>query len=233
VRSARRASRCPPPGANAAPDIFGEDAGNLNFNTGVADLPDKPANLTGEFIPPDDGFGTPGNGEFNTPSLIEAADTGPFFHNNAIETIEGAVAFYNGDTFNNSPAGQFLINAMGSDINLEATQVEQVAAFLRVINALENIRLGKEFLLSYAERDFLGNVRYQDLIGQARFEIEDAVTVLDERGLHPEAVKLLDEALEEIDPEKIKGISYKKKMELARSAVKTLERARSELIETP
>ena len=42
--------------------------------------------------------------------LSEAADTGPFFHNNAIETIEGAVAFYNGDSFNDSPSGQFLAN---------------------------------------------------------------------------------------------------------------------------
>jgi cytochrome c peroxidase len=36
-----------------------------------------------------------GNGTFNTPTLIEAADSGPFFHDNAIETIEEAVGFYN------------------------------------------------------------------------------------------------------------------------------------------
>jgi mono/diheme cytochrome c family protein len=108
-------------GANGDPNIFGADAGNLNFNTGVEDLPDQPADLTGELVPPDDGFGTPGNGAFNTPSLIEAADTGPFFHNNSVETIEGAVAFYNGDAFNNSPAGQLIAGATGSGINLDAT----------------------------------------------------------------------------------------------------------------
>ena len=99
-------------------------------------------------VPPDDGFGTPGNGEFNTPSLVEVADTGPFFHKNSVETIEGAVAFYNGDDFNNSPAGQLIIGATGSGINLDGTQVVEVAAFLRVINALENIRQSIELLQS-------------------------------------------------------------------------------------
>ena len=143
-------------GANGDPNIFGAGAGNLNFNTGVEDLPDQPADLTGELVPPDDGFGTPGNGEFNTPSLVEAADTGPFFHNNSVETIEGAVTFYNGAAFNDSPAGQLLAGATGSGINLDATQVVEVAAFLRVINTLENIRQSIEFLTSFADRKFLG-----------------------------------------------------------------------------
>ncbi|MCH8073973.1 MAG: hypothetical protein IIA09_18735, partial [Proteobacteria bacterium] len=103
-------------GANGDPAIFGPGAGNLNFDTGVENLPDQPADLTDELVPPDDGFGSPGNGEFNTPPLVEAADTGPFFHNNSVETIEVAVAFYNGDAFTNSPAGQLLINATGSAI---------------------------------------------------------------------------------------------------------------------
>jgi hypothetical protein len=38
-------------------------------------------------VPLDDGLGRPGDGTFNTPPLVEAADTGPFFHNNSIETI--------------------------------------------------------------------------------------------------------------------------------------------------
>ena len=70
-------------GANVAP------GNNANFNTGVEDLPDQPARLTGEKVPRDDGFGVPGDGTFNTPPLVEAADTGPFFHNNAIETSKG------------------------------------------------------------------------------------------------------------------------------------------------
>ena len=82
------------------------------------------------------------------PPLVEAADTGPFFHNNAVETLEGAVAFYNGQAFNNSPSGRFLasIDSSGVGIRLDATQVVAVAAFLRVVNALENIRQSIELL---------------------------------------------------------------------------------------
>ena len=41
-------------GANGNPAIFGPNAGNLNFNTGVENLPDQPARLSGEPVPPDD-----------------------------------------------------------------------------------------------------------------------------------------------------------------------------------
>ena len=190
-------------GANGDPNVFGPNAGNLNFNTGVVDLPDQPADLTGELVPPDDGFGTPGNGEFNTPSLVDAADTGPFFHNNSVETIEGAVAFYNGDAFNNSPAGQLVAGATGSGINLDATQVVAVAAFLRVINTLENIRKSIGFLESYVNKEFLGNVAFDKLLQRALHETDDSIVVLVGGGLHPGAVAHLKEArrltLEAID----------------------------------
>jgi hypothetical protein len=172
-------------GANGDPDIFGPDAGNLNFDTGVEDLPDQPARMIEEDLPGDDGHGIPGTGEFNTPTVVEAADTGPFFHNNAVETIEGAVSFYNGDAFNDSPAGLLIRGATGSGINLDATQVVAVAAFLRVINALENIRATEQLLndasgLGIAEID-----RQTTLLRRAGFETEDSVQVLAGGGLHP------------------------------------------------
>ena len=167
-------------GANGNPAIFGPGAGNLNFDTGVEILPDQPADLTGELVPADDGFGVPGNGEFNTPPVVEAADTGPFFHNNSVETIEGAVAFYNGDAFTNSPAGQLLVNATGSAINLDATQVVAVAAFLRVINTLENIRTAVDLLdRSRSDGD--------SLLDRALHETEDAIEVLSGGGIHADA----------------------------------------------
>jgi cytochrome c peroxidase len=182
-------------GANADPAIFGAGAGNLSFNTGVENLPDQPGDMHEQRNPPDDGFGVPGNGEFNTPSIVEAADTGPFFHNNAVETIEGAVAFYNGEAFNSSPAGQLLIGATGSGISLDATQVVAVAAFLRVINVLENIRASTAHLqLVQAYRN--GHSRQPVLIERAGFEIEDAIDVLRGGGLHPQAVSHLRQAFE-------------------------------------
>jgi mono/diheme cytochrome c family protein len=53
--------------AGATANLGGGNIGNANFNTGIEDLPDQPADLTGELVPPDDGFGTPGDGTFNTP----------------------------------------------------------------------------------------------------------------------------------------------------------------------
>ena len=181
-------------GANGSPVIFGEGAGNLNFDTGVEVLPDQPADLSGEFVPPDDGFGTPGDGTFNTPSIVEAADTGPFFHNNSIDTIEGAVAFYNGDSFNNSPAGQLLINATGSGINLDATQTQAVAAFLRVINALENIRQSLELLNAASGNGVVPGLTANEARRLAIEEIRDSIIVLQGAGLHPDAVAELKTA---------------------------------------
>jgi len=174
-------------GANGNPAIFGPGAGNLRFNTGVEQLPDQPADLTGEKNPPDDGFGDPGNGEFNTPPLVESADTGPFFHNNSVETIEGAVAFYNGDAFTQSPSGRLLGGATGRAINLDATQVVAVAAFLRVINALENLRASAA-LLQTASAYRKGHPRQLVLIERAGFELQDGIEVIQGGGLHPEAV---------------------------------------------
>jgi len=181
-------------GANANPAIFGEGAGNLNFNTGIEELPEQPADGIGEKNPPDDGFGTPGNDEFNTPSLIEAADTGPFFHNNSIATLEGAVAFYNSDAFNNSPAGQLLAGATGSDIDLEVTQIEAVAAFLRVLNALENIRQSIDDLETSKKLTYSSGQTPQELLKLAGHETDDGIIVLEAVGLHPEAVSYLKKA---------------------------------------
>ena len=72
-----------------------------------------------------------GDGTFNTTPLVEAADTPPFFHNNTAETLEDAVAFYGTPTFNNvSPVR----------IQLNRAETDQIGAFLRVLNALENVR---------------------------------------------------------------------------------------------
>src|SRR4051812_5619062 len=107
-------------------DLFGfVDSGNLNFDTGVSNLtPDLPA---------DDGFLTPGDGTFNVPPLVEAADTAPLFHNNAAATIEDAVAFYFSPTFQASPSSQFIFNQLSSD------EQGDIAAFLRVVNSFSNI----------------------------------------------------------------------------------------------
>jgi mono/diheme cytochrome c family protein len=214
-------------GANATRG--GQDAGNANFNTGVEDLPDQPADLSGERMPPDDGFGSPGDGTFNTPPLVEAADTGPFFHNNAIATIEGAVAFYNGRAFNDSPAGRFLasLDPNGVGIRLDATQVVAVAAFLRVINALENIRQGIELATQSEALGFSDRAKARQLLARAARETDDGINVLAGGGLHPEAVAQLQQARRLIDRA---GGSLLGRRRLTSGAIRALEAARAQMV---
>jgi hypothetical protein len=213
-------------GANGSPLIFGPTAGNLNFDTGVEDLPDQPADLLGEKNPPDDGLGFPGDRTFNTPGLVESADTGPFFHNNSVETIEGAVAFYTGDAFTNSPAGKLLVGATGSAINLDGTQIVAVAAFLRVINALENVRHSIELLQARVDNLIVPTEDFARLLDRAQDEINDAIMVLQGGGLQPDAVARLEEASRLAD----EASRRRRPADLARQAIAELESARSLII---
>jgi len=82
--------------------------------------------------------------EFNTPPVVESADTAPFFHNHTVKDLESAVAFYGTDAFQKgpfsigNPANKSVPIKISSDPN--DLEVQQIAAFLRVLNALENIR---------------------------------------------------------------------------------------------
>jgi cytochrome c peroxidase len=201
----------------------GTATGNSNFDTGIEDQPNRPQTLVvpSQKIPPDGGFGRDpifkngkflgfGNGSanlpppiipadqnkrtFNTPVLVEAADTGPFFHDNSISTIEGAVSFYNSETFNNSPIGQNIrsLDPDGIGIQLEATEIEAVAAFLRVINVLENIRSSVD--LESRARSATSFSQAQELLKLSISELDDATRVLEGGDLHPEAQKKLHQA---------------------------------------
>lgn len=215
--------------AGATAVIGGQNMGNVNFNTGIEELPDQPARLTGEKVPKDDGFGIPGDGTFNIPPLVEAADTGPFFHNNSVETIEGAVGFYDGDSFNESPAGRLLasMDPEGQGIELDATQIVAVAAFLRVINALENIRQSIDFLERSARIGFFQGQGVDRLLDRALNETDDSVRVLSGGGLHPQAVMHLRES------KRLAGEarhSLFSRARLARAAIREQQRARAQMV---
>ena len=81
---------------------------------------------------------------------------------------------------------------LGRDTELD--QVVAVAAFLRVINALENIRSADEtvnFVLLVAN-----NSVARSLLTLALAEVEDGIEVLDCGGLHPGAQQALNAAAE-------------------------------------
>ena len=138
----------------------------LNTDTGVRLISNAPACLDPN-VQGDGGFGAEpvqtaalcgrevtfrGDGKFNSTSLVEAADTPPFFHNNSVATIEDAVRFYTLDVFNASPAGG------GRAFVLDRTQVIQVAGFLRAINALDNIANARRSLEGAIGRPSLLNL---------------------------------------------------------------------------
>jgi hypothetical protein len=183
---------------------------NANFNTGVENEP-HPAGRHGPSRPRDGGFGREGNltdgfgiASFSTPPLVEAADKRAFFHNNLCDTIECAVDFYNSLSFNSSPAAAF------ASINLGQSEVFAVAAFLRAINALENIRSAIEKLenvQSLSNSQALRLPQLQRIFRLASVDIRDAYRVLEEGrdpqfkpgGLYPTARSYLEYAMENCD----------------------------------
>ena len=169
-----------------------DSALNENFDTGLEAAP-HPADASGEPRPIDAGFGTVenpvsggfGDGTFNVPSLIEAADTGPFFHNNQSNDLLQAVSFYGTDDFAISPAAIELQN-LDSGSEPIAFQPDEISAFLAVLNTLENLRS----VIQYAENGklepvFVGAAELADF---AIADLVDAGTVLLTTGLHPEAI---------------------------------------------
>jgi hypothetical protein len=168
--------------------LFGQPSaiGNGNFDTGVEELPALPADLALQPNPTDGGFGRKGtlaagfgDGTFNTPVLVEAADTPGFFHNNAVDTIEAAIAFYQGPSFNGSPAG-----ALAGGITLDGTEVDALGKFLRVINSIENLNS----TINLLQRAKLANLTQgRELIGIALAELDDAFDVLHQAQFHRDA----------------------------------------------
>ena len=186
---------------------------NRNFDTGIEAV--RIAQLDTLGIPRDGGFGGAapgdpfnhdsnsdmvndsfGNGTFSTPPLIEAADTGPFFHTNAFETIEDAVEFYTTPAFANSVAGG------GVAIPFDATDIANVGKFLRVLNASFNCKLA----IARLQAETQVNATYMNqwkglqfgLLDAAQAEVRDALTVLSQVGINAAGVAQLTTADQEI-----------------------------------
>ena len=198
--------------ANVGPNATGP---NNNFNTQVERRPNPAQGFMGISFPGDGGFGGQGlnapnfdcdgdgindcfgNGQFNNVPLVEAADTGPFFHTNVELTIEDAVNFYNGPEF---PV-----------VNFSTTDVEDVGAFLRVINAAFNLQMAMQRNKAAATIDPTPAPSITDFIGirgtanklllLAIDEINDAIDVLAGSPigvLNPSAVENAKEARQKL-----------------------------------
>jgi hypothetical protein len=212
---------------------------NRNFNTNVEDR-EHPARKQVQPFPKDGGFGRNdngdgifGNGTFNTPSVVEAADTAPFFHNNVEgnaedpedpeDPLEDAVRFYIGPEFNKPRPG--------TGFSFDDTQIDQLVAFLRGINTLQNIDVARRELAEIL--GMTGNPRKeQDTRLQTAFdETQDAIDVLTKGNLFSNAVTELSsaqnfiaQAQQSADPNQRRTLIQEaiEKLDVARSAVATI-----------
>jgi len=160
---------------------LGEFTVLLDAGFGGRDLPES------NFPDGNGGFNGFGNGSFNPPPLIEAADTAPFFHNNLRtvgsfpDNISGAVLFYTLlGSFLSSPAAQELDETLGP-LDLDGGEAANLARFLRVLNAALNIDIARQrasavaVLLDSPAEDAAIQAT---LLGLARNEVDDALDVL-------------------------------------------------------
>ena len=127
-----------------------------------------------------------GNGTFNTPSLIEAADTPPFFHNNPGfigNEIEGAVFFYiDPNGFGRSQAAKDMLPRFGTPIAFTTAEGNAIGRFLRALNVAFNLDIAKQraraaLTLFNRFRDTRVDVQIK-LLQLAENELDDALFVL-------------------------------------------------------
>ena len=197
---------------------------NLNINTNVEDAV-HPARTVQDF-PHDGGFGqaansdgTFGNRTFNLASVVEAADTPPFFHNNLVDTLVDVIEFYEGPEFNNP-------RPLAQRFDFDDTEDAQLANFLRGINTLQNIDVATREL-----QELLANkndpLTEQDRRLQTAFDdTQDAIDVLNQGGIFPAAVTRLTEARNLIAQAQFSG-SGSERRTLAQQAIAKLAAART------
>jgi len=214
---------------------------NPTRNTGIESMRDQLATLVDPSAQIDGGFGTDqhdlcgpfektdplgdhpcfGDKRFNTPTLVEAADTGPYFHNHSVNSLEEAIAFYNTDAFNDSP-GALTSSRNNRKVKLDSSQVVAVALFLRSLNAIENIRQSNELAEQAMQ---LRGADAEEITHLAAKETQDAIQVLKGGSVlpYPDAVAKLEEALKlekkaENDFSALRNSRLKKAIELKRQA---------------
>jgi hypothetical protein len=177
-----------------------QDTGkNRNFNTGMVRITGGTIGSVDGLPFFDGGFGldpfdalqlgfpnSAGNGSFNTPPLIEAADTPPFFHNNDLgsgASIETAVFFYTDPfPFPTSPAAQELQARFGTPIQFSTADGFAIARFLRALNAAFNMDIAKQRLRAALTLNNDKSAKAREiqlrLLQLADVEIDDAIHVL-------------------------------------------------------
>jgi cytochrome c peroxidase len=197
---------------------------NRNFNTNVEDV-FHPARTIQAF-PKDGGFGRTNNGDgtfgnraFNTASVVEAAESAPFFHNNLVETLEEVVDFYTGPAFNGPRAAD-------ARFAFTQTQRDRLADFMRGINVLQNIDDARRELQEILANRFDPRGEQDTRLQSAFEDTQDAIDVLNDGGIFPAAVTRLIEARNVIAQAQFSGDPAQRRS-LIQQAIAKLAQARA------
>jgi hypothetical protein len=257
-------ARCQPCHANGGANF--QDTGlNRNFDTGTRRAPNNqftvpffdgvflfdggfggrgladPNVVTLDFEPPNTPKNGFGNNTFNTPPVIESADTLPGFHTNAFgpfpdsADIENVVTFYATNLFLESPAAQELDARFGAPSNV-GPDIEIVGRFIRALNVALNIDMAKQRLR--ASQTILNRFHDQNLdvqvglINLATAEIDDALEVLTAarvaKPFYPVAVDRLNLAKTEI-ANALAGPTWVQRQGPLSNAISRTENARDQI----
>ena len=153
-------------------------------------------------------FNAFGDGNFNPPSLVEAADTAPFFHSNGsvgnfFQSPMEQIVFFYGTTFPFSKGAQFLDSQpeFGPG-NISASTTGGIPHMLVVLNAVFNIDLARQRLqaaetLATDLHAIRADVQAQ-LMLLAGEEIEDAIRVLHDQKIHATEQSTLQTILNQV-----------------------------------
>ena len=204
---------------------------NRNFNTNIEAKvhparccnpnPDPNFPKDGGFGRTDNGDGTFGNRTFNTASVVEAADTAPFFHNNVVRTLKEAVAFYSGPEF-------LALPPVVPKFDFTDDENELIADFLRGINTLQNIDVAKRELQEILDNknDPLGE---QDKRLQTAFEeTQDAIEVLTGQDVFQLALPDLNAARADIS-QALLNTNPSQRRQIVQQAIDSLTAARGQV----
>jgi cytochrome c peroxidase len=212
---------------------------NVIANTGVEHTVNHPAVLINPDIPVDGGFGKPpaegpdipnvgrgwGDGTFDSPVVIEAAITPPYFHNNSVATLEAAVGFYCSPEFQERTQFPPPVGVNFAPIILKTDLATSIAAFLRAAGSVELIDRGMGNNQSAIYSDLKLGRYYIDI---ALANTRDAIKVLEEGIylLYPDAQEELANARKYID-QALSNRNLTKRNQLLEKANGKLSNARS------
>jgi len=111
-------------------------------------------------------------------------------------------------------------------IELDGTQIVAIAAFLRVINTLENIR--QSIMLLESSLSVSSPEERKRLLQRAAAETGDSIRVLEGGGLHPDAVAHLRDA-RRMAEKAVRSVFFNRKH--TEAAIRDQKKARAVLVD--